>query len=42
VALDEAVGAIESGAILPAVPMPPEVDTVRTALRALVGGSNGR
>lgn len=43
VALDEAVGALGSGAILPAVPIPPEIDTVRATLRGIVaGGSNER
>lgn len=39
VSLDEVVGAIGAGAILPPVAIPPEVDAVRGTLRTLVGGA---
>lgn len=37
-ALDEIVTMLENGAILPPVPIPPEVNTVRAALRSMLSG----
>lgn len=39
VAIDQLLTAIEDGAILPPVPLPPELDAIRATLRALAGGA---
>ena len=38
-AIDDTLTAIEDGAVLPPVPLPPAVDALRAALRGIVGGA---